>query len=357
MTMAKKETAYNKDFRKDTLGKRIKDFLHENRMTQTEFARLIDAELGLSDDMDYVPNAKKVSNWVRGEVYPDVPYLIAIATVMQTTVDSLLIDYHVTTSKTSGLSDGARDVLSTLLCDASSDGEGAFATVYFPYAYKWDLLPTPTKPLSRGEAIEFYERIATREYIAAEIQRLASEIAEISEDGITEKELEEIANVFPKYCTPSFFASEGNEKTVYFNNSDECYRKLQKIWEKYGRNDVYNAIFYTELSDGYASGGKNSFAKEKSRDAFYKSEGAVKALYNEKYGELVREGVISAERICEETKEHACELCSITDVDEDGDACGYYTVEFMCYTFRINLSNTEMRDFLKEEVNRKYTTA
>ena len=67
--------------------------------------------------------------------------------------------------------------------------------------------------------------------------------------------------------------------------------------------------------------------------------------------------MISAERICEETKEHACELCSITDVDEDGDACGYYTVEFMCYTFRINLSNTEMRDFLKEEVNRKYTTA
>lgn len=341
---------------KENLGKKIKRFIDDRHYTQTNFAKAVDKIL-LEEMAKYEDtNSKKVSRWINGDVFPDMQSLIAISRVMGLTLDELFNDEIKEHSKTQKLTPNARKVLRLLLegkRESQISSRGLYvSSLYLPYAFNGKSLPILNRMFTRREVVELYKE---RTAIAFGITRL-NDFSKLLE----KKDIKTMQPYFSKFCSCYILESEKDtSERITFDNSDNCYKKLQKIWSQLGCNHIYNVIYFEESelcvdNIGYEEFGKSAMG----RDSFYKNQATMNTLYEQSFRELLNEKIIIPKEnqvYSFENDEHLQieekndkKFCYF--VDRDGDLVGEYQLETLKFNFYINLTKEQIKQFFQEEI-------
>lgn len=346
---------------KENLGKKIKRFIAErDNYNQTNFAKAVD-EILLAEDSKYEDtNSKKVSRWINGDVFPDMQSLIAISKVMGITLDELFNDEIKEQSKTQKLSSNARKVLKLLLEEKRDTTRNInrlyVSSLYFPYAFNGKTLPVLNRMLTRKEVVELYKERTSR---AFGITRL-DDFSKLLE----KKDIKTMQPYFSKFCNCHILESEEDSpERITFDNSDNCYKKLQKIWAQLGCDDIYNVIFFVESDLCVDDVGYEEFGKsEMGKDAFYKTQATVEILYEQAFRELLNKKIITPQekQVYSFENDDDLQIEEKNDkkfsyfVDVDGDMVGEYQLETLKFNFYINLTNSQIKQFFQEEIDNMF---
>ena len=347
---------------KEKLGNSISNFIASKKSdsySQAEFAKDIDEKMGLSiewyqDQDERVKRAKNVSRWIHKNAFPSIEVLIAISKVLNVSLDKLFESVTFEKSKTKELSDESKMVLKMLL-DEMENKESLLASLYFPYAFNGETLCMSERVFSRKEVVEIYKKLTTKKY---QISRM-NEFFQVL--GGKDRAIQE--KYFPRFCSCCILENEEDDvERISFDNTDICYERLQKVWEKINCKDVFNVLYFEETEFVHNNEEFKGFGLSEVKDkaAFYQNQATMNKVYECAFRELLDKKVIvpqkdmmhsfeedSSLRLEEKNDKKFCYF-----VDVDGSYKGEYQLETIKFKFLINLTGQQVKQFYQEELQK-----
>ncbi|MBR2376931.1 MAG: helix-turn-helix transcriptional regulator [Clostridia bacterium] len=348
---------------KNNLGSHIDNYLINERISQSEFARRIDEELYKGyDNKDKFEkketNNKTVSRWVTGDVFPDTPSLIAISNLLNVSVDELLKEEINTSSKTKDLSNDEINVLKIMLCEVTKD---LTSSVYAPLSFNDENLDFNCFYL-RSEVVEAFKEKTLKAYTLARLEDFAN--------LLTKDNANVMNKYFSKFISSIVLEEELTEikERISFDNTDECYKKLQKVWEATSNYDVYNVITFVEKNfimptpEDKEEFGKDSLGK----DPYYKNITKINEKYQKSFATLIEKGIISPVNDTTFTFEfdddskfntvslNAEQFTDFVEIIDEEENEGDYKLRTLKFNFKINLTKADLKQFDKELLEKKY---
>lgn len=330
------------------------------------FARDIDEAMGLStkwyerqDQDECNKRTKNVSRWACGEVFPSMEVLIGISKVLKCSINELFEDVYSVESKTKKLSDSSKKVLKMLLSEQSAK-QGENVSLYFPYAFNGEELKGCGKLFTRQEVVEIYKTLAVKKHQITRMKDFFQVLGK-KEPAIQEK-------YFPRFCSCYALESEDDEvQRISFDNTNECYERLQKVWEKVNCKDIFNVIYFEEAefcfdNEGFKEFGLSEMGKDKA--VFYQHQAEMNQVYESAFRELLDKKIIipQEEKDCGVEFENKQKMlikekndkkfCYFRDVN--GLSVGEYQLETVKFKFLINLTKQEIKRFYQEELEKEF---
>ncbi len=355
---------------KNTLGNKIDDFIRNNsnykgKKARIKFVESVNKLLNI-DNFDEQSNYKKVSRWISGEVFPDFITVIAISKVMGVSLDELFNDNIASLSKLNELSIEEKRTLKKLIANADKED---VSSMYIPYAFKEKQLCANSELFTREEVINLYKEKANKVFLLDRFNLYNS----LSQEKVIQKNEEKH---FVRFCSVEFIESsklelpknfylhkDGYEysspECILYTNTDEYYKKISKIWERYNNNNFYNVIFFDEWQCDYNENNLSNVDKA----YFYKTKAIAESTYNKYFLSLIKKGLLTPVKIDfldEYNKAFGFEQAENKETSNNINIGKFitfftddeheYSLETISFSFKINLSKIEMQELLRSNV-------
>ena len=353
---------------KGKLSKAISSFMANKKgesYSQADFARDVDKAMGLSikwyqDQDERIKRAKNVSRWIHKDVFPSMELLIGISKVLGVSVNELFEGAFLGNSKTKELSYNSKKILEMLLSESNNSSKAV--SLYFPYAFNGESLCPSERVFTRKEVVEVYKRLTTKKY---QISRM-NEFFQVL--GGKDRVIQE--KYFSRFCSCCILENEEDEiERISFDNTDACYERLQKVWEKINCKDVFNVLYFEEAEFSHSSEGFKEFGlseMKKDKAAFYQNQAEMNKIYEQTFKELLDKKIIVPQEDAKlsfeyESGEFAFEMEEKNDkkfcyfLDVDGSMRGEYQLETIKFNFFVNLTKQEIKQFYQEELDRTFS--
>ena len=348
---------------KDKLSKAISGFMASKKgdaYSQADFAKDVDEKMGIStkwyqDADERIKRAKNVSRWIHKDVFPSMELLIGISKVLGVTVNELFEGVFLNNSKTKALSENSRKVLKMLL-DESKKEKNLVVSLYFPYAFNGDALCLDKGIFTREEVVLMYKKLTTKKYQIARMNEFFQILG--NKDRAIQKKY------FSRFCSCCILEETEAEdfvERISFDNTDACYEKLQKVWEKINCKDVFNVIYFGERSfinndEGFKEFGL--FENKNDKAAFYQNQAEMNKIYEHTFKELIDKKIIIPQIETEDSlfqlkEKNDKQFCYFMDID-DASGDGEYQLQTIKFNFSIDLTKEEMKLFYQEELNEMF---
>ena len=96
---------------------------------------------------------------------------------------------------------------------------------------------------------------------------------------------------FSRFCSCCILENEEDDiERISFDNTDACYERLQKVWEKINCKDVFNVLYFEEAEFSHSSEGFKEFGlseMKKDKAAFYQNQAEMNKIYEQTFRELL----------------------------------------------------------------------
>ena len=327
---------------KTALGTNIDNFIRSNYVEKGSKARIQFVEqvndfLGMSNEDEQV-GYKKVSRWISGETFPDLITIVAISKVMDKGIDELFSSEIDGLMPTASLTHPEKKVLKNILQDC---WDKKTLTVYIPYAFRGKEFYTNKGYFTREEIVALYKQKAAD---ACRVDRL-EEYNALQKNG---SKLNGKTH-FSRFCNVAFLENHDSEsrESIFYDNEEDYYAQITNVWEEYGQNDFFNAVFFEERVFDF-----HDYADWRAEKAYYyQKKSHAKTIYAICFSNLIKTGIITPckprtdivefENIIDEvTFNHDMNLTTFTDNDYD------YPLDTISFSFDVNLTITQIREIL-----------
>ncbi|MBE5754536.1 MAG: helix-turn-helix transcriptional regulator [Clostridiales bacterium] len=337
------------------LGKNINQFIistqnEKNKLTRVAFGEKVNKLLGL-DNFDTQSIYKKVSRWISADAFPDLPTIIAIAKVMGVSIDELFRDEINTLSKTAHLTIEEKNILKKLILNKNKYNN-RIANMYVPYAFNKEEIDVKQDIFTRDEIIKIYTEKAADKWRMNNI----GYFIELYNNIKNKENIQELKKHFSRVYSVKFI--EQNEQAenlepIIYSNTPVFYSKINEYWKTENSCDFYNIEFFEEKSYDF-----DMDLQTIDMALVYKSKIFAETVYKKNFESLINKGIITpskeeafvAEWSDGTVTEGVYQMDKRINIFTNGD--GYnteYTLETICFSFDINLTEIEINDFLRNE--------
>lgn len=356
---------------KDVLGKKIDDFIRYNDKYKGKkrilFAKEVNSLLNI-ESFDEQSDYKKVSRWISGEAFPDLITVMAISKVMGVSIDELFDNNIVLLQKVGQLSIEERKTLKKLISNVNKDN---ISSVYIPYAFMGKELSFSKEILTREEVVKLYKEKAIRACVLDMLKKVRENesYAKIISSPNAEKH-------FPRLFSFEFIESAEIElpeefyknedgyiydtpECIFYNNKDEYYEKISKVWEKYGQDNFFNVIFFDERQFDYND---KDIIEIKDKANYYKTKAYAEKIYDDCFLPLIKKGVLEPIEYdfngidnrdfgfdSEDNENIAENIVLGKTLSFFADDEYEYNLQTISLNFKINMSKIEMQEILRGE--------
>ena len=345
---------------KENLSFQIQSFIKKKKdeckqpYNQDIFSDEIDEVLGISNKN---PNGQKVSKWINKKSFPDIPSLVAIAIVMDTTVDDLLLGNSKTPSKTADLNASEREILRLLIEEKiKSDKVGLPVSLYMPFSYSGEKI-TADNLYTKTEAATLYKQ---RTEVGFKEDRLKDYINLLTTNNLSATQIKKFNHGyhFPKFCNVRVLETDitvENDLPILYDDTDEYYERIRKVRIEQGDENIYNIYYFCETIMDEEEKYESWLHKGIDKDSYYKTLNKQQEVYQKSFESLIEKGFIkpSSDSVygTDLSRWESKEFVRFSSIDSEEEH-GKYEMQLYKFNFEICMSETAIKIFLKEEIDR-----